>query len=131
MPLETFVCSVCERMNCVADEPIYLALLLPMSDGIWDAGPQFAGAVPLAVQAINANQALLPGHVLEYRWANSGCSAQRGLMAMGELLGGGTRIHAVIGPACSAACEVTSHLLGGYDLPQISYGWYQVLLFCW
>ena len=41
---------------------------------------------------------------------------------MGELLGGASRVDAVIGPACSAACEVTSYLSGGQIIPQISWG---------
>ena len=61
------------------------------------------------------------GH-LQYNWADSGCSAQQGLVAMGELLGRASRVDAVIGPGCSSACEVTSYLSSGQDLPQISWG---------
>ena len=72
---------------------------------------------------VNANKDLLPlRKPLEYSWADSGCSAQQGLAAMGELLGGASRVDAVIGPACSSACEVTSFLVGGQGTPQISYG---------
>ena len=72
---------------------------------------------------VNANKDLLPlRKPLEYSWADSGCSAQKGLAAMGELLGGASRVDAVIGPACSSACEVTSFLAGGQGTPQISYG---------
>ena len=48
--------------------------------------------------------------VLQYSWADSGCSEKQGLAAMGELLSMERRIDAVIGPACSSACEVTSFL---------------------
>ena len=60
--------------------------------------------------------------LLQYSWADSGCSAQQGLAAMGELLGGASTVDAVIGPGCSAACEVTSYLSGGQKIPQISWG---------
>ena len=60
--------------------------------------------------------------LLQYSWADSGCSAQQGLAAMGELLGGAGTIDAVIGPGCSSACEVTSHLSEGQKIPQISWG---------
>ena len=40
---------------------------------------------------------------------------------MGELLGGTSRVEAVIGPGCNSACEVTSFLSGGQNVPQISY----------
>ena len=89
---------------------------------IWDGGLRIAGAAALAVEKVNADSALLPGRVLRYTWADSGCSAQQGLRAMGQLLQGASRIDAVIGPGCSPACEVTSHLLGGQGIPQVSYG---------
>ena len=59
---------------------------------------------------------------LQYSWADSGCSAQHGLAAMGELLGGASTVDAVIGPGCSSACEVTSFLAAGQGVPQISWG---------
>ena len=104
----------------MADGPIHFALLIPFS-GSWNVGHRgIAGAAPLAVEKINANKALLPGRWLEYSWADSGCSAQKGLAAIGELLRGASKVSAVVGPACSSACEVTSYLAG--DLPQISWG---------
>ena len=90
--------------------------------GSWDGGKRVAGAAALAVERVNANKSLLPGRRLEYSWADSGCSAQQGLAAMGELLGGASRVDAVIGPGCSSACEATSYLAGGQGTPQISYG---------
>ena len=102
-------------------EPIHFALLLPVS-GSWDGSLRIAGAAALAVERVNADKSLLPGHLLEYSWGDSGCSAQQAMKAIGELLGGKSRISAVIGPACSAACEVTSQLTAGQDIPQISYG---------
>ena len=89
--------------------------------GSWDGGLKTAGAAALAVEQVNADKALLPGRLLEYSWGDSGCSAQQGLAAMGKLLQGESRINAVIGPGCSAVCEVTSYLSGGQNLPQIGY----------
>ena len=100
---------------------VHFLLLMAMT-GSWAGGRDVAGAAVLAVEEVNANKTLLPGHVLGYSWADSGCSAQQGLKAMGELLGGASRIDAVIGPGCSSACEVTSYLSGGQNLPQISWG---------
>ena len=87
-------------------------------------GPQIVGAAALAVKEVNDNNALLLGHVLDYSWADSGCSAKQGLAALGKLMGGEKKIDAVIGPGCSSACEVTSYLSGGESIPQISWGWY-------
>ena len=94
---------------------------MPLS-GSWDVGKRVAGAAVLAFERVNADKTLLPGRWLKYGWANSGCSAQKGLEAIGELLGGVSRVDAVIGPGCSSACEVTSYLSGGQGIPQISWG---------
>ena len=102
-----------------AAEPIHFALLIPFT-GSWVL--RGAGATSLAVERVNADETLLPSRRLEYSSADSGCSAEQGLTAMGELLGGeARRVSAVIGPACSSACEVTSYLSGGQEIPQISY----------
>ena len=62
--------------------------------------------------------------MLEYSWADSGCSNKQGLAALGKLMNGNKKIDAVIGPGCGAACEVTSYLSAGENIPQISWGWY-------
>ena len=106
------------------EEPIHFALLAPFT-GSWIF--RGAGAAPLAVERANADKSLLPGRVLKYSWKDSGGSAQQGLVAMGELLREASRIDAridaVIGPGCSSACEVTSYLAAGQELPQISWAW--------
>ena len=100
--------------------PLHFALLVPMT-GSWMMGPRIAGAGALAVKTVNADQTLLP--VLGYSMADSGCSAKQGLSVLGKLLADeNIRIDAVIGPGCSSACEVTSHLLGAQGIPQLSWG---------
>ena len=105
----------------VADLPFHLAVLMPMS-GDWIVGPRIAGAAALAVEEVNADSALLPGRVLEYSWDDSGCSLKQGIAALSELLRGETKVSAVIGPGCSAACKVTSYMSAGESIPQISWG---------
>ena len=92
-----------------SEERVHLAVLWPTS-GAWAGGLRIAGAAALAIESVNSAKDLLPRHVLEYSWANSGCSAKQGLVAMGEVLGLGHRIDAVIGPGCSAACTVTGRI---------------------
>ena len=81
-----------------------------------------AGAAALAVERVNTDKALLRARRLEYSVADSGCSAQQGLAAMGKLLEGASRVYAVIGRGCSTACEVTSYLAAGQGLAQLSCG---------
>ena len=102
----------------LADEPIHFALLFPTT-GAWQlttytnhsagtlvaGGFLVAGAAALAVEQVNVNKSLLPGRVLRFSWADSGCSAKQGLAAMGQLLQGKSRIDAVIGPGCRFSLE--------------------------
>ena len=75
--------------------------------GKWDGGRRIAGAAELAVKQVNAEGGIA-GRTLGYAWADSGCSQNQVLVGMGKLLG--KTSSAVIGPACSKACEVTSLL---------------------
>ena len=99
---------------------VHFVLLMP-SSGSWDIGLRIAGAAALAVERVNADKALLPGRRFEYSWADSGCSAQKALKEMGDLLRKASKVDAVIGPGCSTACKVTSYLSSGQEIPQISW----------
>ena len=69
---------------CAHQPELTLALLLPMAL----VGNRIAGAAALAVERANADNALLPGCRLQYKYMDSGCSTWQGLQAMGELLAG-------------------------------------------
>ena len=73
--------------------PVELALLLPLT-GAWSEGGNIAGAAAIAVEKVNSDSKMLPGHVLWYKYRDSGCSASKGLMALGNLMEAST-IHAV------------------------------------
>ena len=93
-----------DSVRSAAELVIHVALLLPFS-GSWPIGPRIAGAAQLAVERVNADQALLNGHVLQYTWADSGCSAKQALKAVGELFAQQLQTSpktAVLGPGCSA-----------------------------
>ena len=107
------------RPKGIAPGPVNFALLCPMT-GSWAGGTRVAGAAKIAVERINSDKTLLPGREMKFAWRDSGCSAEKGLAALGELLGGS--IDAVIGPGCSSACEVTNHLAAAQQIPQISWG---------
>ena len=91
------------------EQALHLALLIPNS-GDWAIAPHVAGAAALAVEQINADDTLLAGLTLEHTWADSGCSAQQGLLAMGELVGGVNQISAIIGPGCRLDLHLHPHL---------------------
>ena len=62
---------------------IVLGALLSNS-GSWLGVQTIAGALPLAVNAINNDPSLLPGHELEFRWHDSGCSVSKSLEGLGR-----------------------------------------------
>ena len=105
----------------VSETPVRFVLLIPIT-GLTQWGHQLARAAEIAVRQVNADKMLLPRHVLEYNWRDSGCSAKKGLAAMGDLLGT-SQIDAVIGPACEETCKITGYLSGGRNMTQISPSW--------
>ena len=90
---------------------VVIGVLLSNS-GSWLQAHSIAGALPLAVERINADSSLLPGRTLRFEWRDSGCSPSVALQALGSLDSGG-QVDAVIGPACSVACEPTGYLTAG------------------
>ena len=100
---------------------VVLGALLPLS-GAWAGGPKIVGALPLAVERVNADPALLPGRTLEYVVRDSQCSAAAARQGFGELTSDGNHIDAVLGPGCSSGCELTGIMTGAVGLAQISYG---------
>ena len=90
---------------------IVLGALLA-NTGPWAAARTIAGALPLAVDAVNNDPNLLPRHTLEFQWRDSGCNAAQALQSLGSLTSS-SAIDAVIGPACSVGCEPTAFLAAG------------------
>ena len=85
---------------------VLLGALLPLS-GPWAEGPSVAGALPLAVERVNADPSLLPGLTLEYVVRDSACSVPAALRGFGELTKAiEGRIDAILGPGCRSARRV-------------------------
>ena len=84
---------------------VLLGALLPLS-GPWAGGPSIAGALPLAVERVNADPSLLPGFKLEYVVQDSACSVRAALHGFGELIATEGRIDAILGPGCRSAQHV-------------------------
>ena len=103
---------------CFAEDIVKIVVLLPMTGS--SRGRRIAGAVAVAVDAVNADRDLLQGQKLEFDWGDSGCSPGKSLEAIGALAEQHTEEQvdwaAVIGPSCSSACEVTHLLLKGPNL---------------
>ena len=110
----TFVVTVRSTASVV------LGALLPLS-GAWAGGPKIVGALPLAVERVNADPALLPGRTLEYVVRDSQCSAAAARQGFGELTSDGNHIDAVLGPGCSSGCETVNHMTKGQNLASISF----------
>ena len=85
-----------------AANSVLLGALLPLT-GDWAEGPTVAGALPLAVERVNADPSLLPGLQLEYVVQDSACSVPDALHGFGELITAEGRINAVLGPGCRSA----------------------------
>ena len=99
--------------------PLQIGFAAAVNRSYIDAAIQFSQKIDL--DRIIKQKTRAPGR-LQYSWADSGCDATQGLKALGKLLAPPSRISAVIGPACTTACEVTSYLAGAQNISQISWG---------
>lgn len=97
-----------------------LGLLIPMTDADYpENGQYYASAMSIAVDAVNRQQNLLPGHNISFIWNDTACWKEdttiRGLLhQMYE-----ANVAAIIGPAC--LCNTSARIAASFDLPMISY----------
>ena len=102
-----------------ATSELRLAVLLPIT-GSWPVGAGLIGAVALAVEAVNSDSRILNGRRLSFVWGDDGCDRTTSLAAFSNLLEQHGPIHALIGPGCSRACELTASFCHAKNLPQVS-----------
>ncbi len=101
---------------------IKLGVSIPWTGTNWDAGRRFASGILIAVERINKDPNLLPGHNVTFRWEDSKCEESSSLtVAVDMYVDTSPKIHALIGPACSDGCKSVSYLANHWNIPIISY----------
>lgn len=114
---------VCGASNVSNRAEIKLGVSIPWSGVNWDAGPRFASGILIAVDRVNNDPNLLPGHRLSFEWKDSKCEESASLTAAVDLFANTSpKIHALIGPACSGGCKAAAYLSSHWNMPIISYG---------
>ena len=102
---------------------VKLGVSIPWSGDNWDAGPRFASGILIAIDQINSDPTLLPGHMLTFEWKDSKCEESASLTAVVDLFAKtNPKVHALIGPACSGGCKAVAYLANHWNMPIISYG---------
>ena len=102
---------------------IKLGLLIPLKTDVskggnnYQKGEHFAAAMELAVQDLNANPNILPGHNISYTFENTNCNELLTLRHEFKLIK--ERISAIIGPGCW--CKTAARNAAAFHLPMISY----------
>lgn len=116
-----FVLSLLTTRSEAGD--VTLGFLLPynvsanVSTGFAQSGKQYASALVLAVEAVNNDSSLLPGHQITFVWNDTQCNEELSLKAMLYLLEKG--VQAFIGPRCT--CETQARLAAAANIPMVSY----------
>ncbi|XP_033644726.1 speract receptor-like [Asterias rubens] len=99
-----------------------IGLLVPLTDpqtgNASGFGDPVAGAFPVAVDDINLNPAILPGHTVSWEWVDTKCDINTGLTAVSDWWKRG--FVGVIGPGCS--CDYEARLAGSINFPMFDYG---------
>ena len=120
------LCLMCQA-NVISmskeSKEIKLGVSIPWSGQNWPAGPRFASGILIAIDEINSDSTLLPGHNLTFEWKDGKCEESASLTAAVDLFAKtDPQIHALIGPACSDGCKAAAYLANHWNMPIISYG---------
>ncbi|XP_077988259.1 atrial natriuretic peptide receptor 2-like [Glandiceps talaboti] len=104
--------------NTKTDE-FRLLVLMPSPNVLPFSISRIGAAVPIAVDKVNADNYLLPGHNLTYDLVDTFCQGTYGLGRTVQMMG----MHnysAFIGPLCSDVCRHTARLAVFHNLPTFS-----------
>lgn len=116
-----FVLSLLTTRSEAGD--VTLGFLLPynvsanVSTGSAESGKHYASALVLAIEAVNNDSSLLPGHQITFVWNDTQCNEELSLKAMLYQLEKG--VQAFIGPGCT--CEAQARLAAAANIPMVSY----------
>lgn len=106
----------------VAGREIKLGIQIPFS-GSWPGGPKMASSLLIAIDKVNNDTSLLPGHNLTWTMHDDQCSARYSLAALvDDYTLSPPPIDVSIGPGCSVGCLPGGHLSAHWNLPMISWG---------
>ncbi|XP_048576040.1 atrial natriuretic peptide receptor 1-like isoform X3 [Nematostella vectensis] len=83
----------------------------------FNKGEHFAGAITVAVDEINTDPSLLPGHNISFTWKDTECEELITLREQYSLLN--SQVSAFIGPGCS--CNTAARNAAAFNKPMISY----------
>ena len=126
--IQGFTNSSHKRMTSFLDQPqeeIVIGFLLPytlsntLKQSYFTAGEYFASAFILAIEDINENRKLLPGHKVTYVWNNTECLENNTLSLQYEQLTRDRPVDVIIGPGCH--CSGAAKLGAALNVAAISY----------
>jgi hypothetical protein len=100
---------------------INLATFLPKT-GEWAVGKTIAPAAQLAADDINRNPDLLPDHLIQITYYDTGCQMGKAILGIVSIFMEHERIHGIIGDGCDVVCEPFGLLAFEFQLPMISWG---------
>ncbi|XP_031416050.1 atrial natriuretic peptide receptor 1 [Clupea harengus] len=95
-----------------------MLLSMPNTSTVFSVGRIGAGAL-IAMDTVNSRPDLLPGHQLDYQYVDDECNDLKGPGKIVELRYR-NNYSALIGPACSQVCGVTSKLAAFWNIPVVS-----------
>ncbi|XP_031556269.1 atrial natriuretic peptide receptor 2-like isoform X2 [Actinia tenebrosa] len=80
-------------------------------------GENFAAAITIAVEDLNSNPDILPGHNITFTWEDSKCEELLTIRQEFKMIN--SRVSAIIGPGCN--CKVAARNAAAFHIPMISY----------
>lgn len=101
---------------------VKIGLLIPFKHAsklgnYFHRGEYYASAISIAVDDINRNPNLLPGHNVSFVWNDTQCEDLDTVRALVHQLNSGVNV--LIGPACS--CNTSARIAAAFNVTMISY----------
>ena len=108
-----FLLSVTEAQNYT------VGLLIPLSNAFFTKkGIYYASAISIAIDEINKQENLLPGHNISFIWNNTECEENKTIRALMYQIYE-AKVSVIIGPGCT--CNTSARNAAAFNVPMISY----------
>ncbi|XP_044518510.1 guanylate cyclase 2G-like [Gracilinanus agilis] len=105
---------------CLEDTKVTVGFQAPWNISNSFSAQRLGGAIQIAMEKVNSDPVYLSNYTMEFKYANSSCSAKESLDAFIKQVQR-ERISALFGPVCPEAAEVTGLLAAQWNIPMFGF----------
>uniref|UniRef100_A0A5F8GY90 Guanylate cyclase n=1 Tax=Monodelphis domestica TaxID=13616 RepID=A0A5F8GY90_MONDO len=105
---------------CLEDTKVIVGFQAPWNISNSFSAQRLGAAIQIAMEKVNSDPVYLSNYTMEFKYANSSCSAKESLDAFIKQVQR-ERISALFGPVCPEAAEVTGLLAAQWNIPMFGF----------